>query len=357
MRFFLKRINNNIHLSLSFYHKFNTTTSTFPFLFSMGSCSSTDTTTTLDFACLRRQDDVTSRAVLNLLKGNAKFDDLSRSEGEQLITRDKEDEDKLAKGILISIDKKVLEPMAEPPSTEKINVLGKSADQVADEIFSKLPAPEEGAASVLILQGLSGTGKGTTVSKLKAKLPKVITWSNGNVFRSVTYLANQALAEKGTEFSSEALTADLLKSCFDRLSFQQFDDQFDVVIDNTQRVGAIANTTLKDPLVSTRVPTVAEQTQGEVVRFAASAIETLKVAGHNVILEGRAQTLNFIPTPYRYELVIPEVAILGSRRAAQRVMAFALDNLKDKNPEAITNDEVKETCLSAVQTLKCVSKL
>ena len=40
-----------------------------------------------------------------------------------------------------------------------------------------------------MLQGLSGTGKGTTVSKLQAALPRAVSWSNGNVFRALTLLA------------------------------------------------------------------------------------------------------------------------------------------------------------------------
>ena len=34
---------------------------------------------------------------------------------------------------------------------------------------------------VLVLVGLSGTGKGTTVDKLKQKIEGCVTWSNGNV--------------------------------------------------------------------------------------------------------------------------------------------------------------------------------
>ena len=59
--------------------------------------------------------------------------------------------------------------------------------KVSDEIISHLGAGFNGG--VLALVGLSGTGKGTTVEKLKSKLPNAITWSNGNIFRSLTLLA------------------------------------------------------------------------------------------------------------------------------------------------------------------------
>ena len=60
---------------------------------------------------------------------------------------------------------------------------------------------------VRVLQGLSGTGKGTTVDKLKAKLPKAVAWSNGNVFRSLTLLAVTRCEADGKAFSEAVLTA------------------------------------------------------------------------------------------------------------------------------------------------------
>ena len=53
---------------------------------------------------------------------------------------------------------------------------------------------------VLVLQGLSGTGKGTTVAKLQAALPSCVSWSNGNVFRSLTLLAVTHCEQAGVAF-------------------------------------------------------------------------------------------------------------------------------------------------------------
>ena len=106
----------------------------------------------------------------------------------------------------MAVEKGVLpaSPPVEPVT--KIDVLGKSADQVAGEIISGLgDAPAAGC--VLVLQGLSGTGKGTTVDKLKAKLPKAVAWSNGNVFRSLTLLAVTRCEADGKAFSEAVLTA------------------------------------------------------------------------------------------------------------------------------------------------------
>ena len=81
-------------------------------------------------------------------------------------------------------------------------MLEPEADKVADEIIAALgDGPSKGASDcqwgndslkqlvllvsrhasrgcVMTLQGLSGTGKGTTVDKLKEKLPNAQTWSD-----------------------------------------------------------------------------------------------------------------------------------------------------------------------------------
>jgi cytidylate kinase len=227
-------------------------------------------------------------------------------------------------------------------------VYGKTADQVAQEIIDALPSK---TGNVIVLQGLSGTGKGTTVKRLQAVLPQCVCWSNGNVFRTFTHLACMHCEGSQVEFSKDALTPALLQSFVERLEFKKFDDGFDVVIDGTTRVSSVQNTTLKMPVISSRVPTVAELTQGEVVVFAAKAVDTLREAGCNVILEGRAQTLNYIPTPLRFELVMDDVALLGERRAAQRVMAMA-QKIMGESIASASDDEVSAAVMKAVESLQ-----
>lgn len=301
----------------------------------------------LTAAILAKQDDRTSEAVVALLKGNEHFKKLSESEGRDIIQRDNEDDVKLAVGIKYAVDKGVLEQDPHVDPVTKIHVVGKTADEVAAEILEKLPGK---TGNVIVLQGLSGTGKGTTVKRLQSALPDCVCWSNGNVFRTFTHLASEHCATNGVEFSRDVLTPSLLQSFVHRLQFKCFSvekKEFDVVIDDKVRVHDIQNTTLKMPLISQRVPSVAELTQGEVVLFAAKAVETLKSNGCNVILEGRAQTLNYIPSPYRFELVIDEPELLGERRAAQRVMAAAH---KAVTSEA-TDDEVVAAVLKAAEEL------
>ena len=85
----------------------------------------------------------------------------------------------ISQGIRAAVEKKVVpaSPPVEPLT--KLDVLGKTADEVAAEIVRALgEAPASGC--VLVLQGLSGTGKGTTVAKLQASLPRATCWSDAD---------------------------------------------------------------------------------------------------------------------------------------------------------------------------------
>ena len=93
-------------------------------------------------------------------------------------------------------------------------------------------------------------------------------------------------------------------------------------------VSQVQNTTLKEPKVSKNIPTVAEFTQGEVVLFAASALQMLSSDGWVVLLEGREQTVNYVPTPHRFTLTLSDGTLIGKRRAAQRLMGAAIKALE-----------------------------
>eukprot|EP00913_Durusdinium_trenchii_P031903 g29879.t1 len=149
---------------------------------------------------LALQNSVTSAAIIEEFKEDAAFKKLAERLMAEIMRRDQEDGDKLAKGIQLAVDKKVLPADVKVEPTTKISVSGKSADKVADEIVASL-------GCVMTLQGLSGTGKGTTVEKLKEKLPNAQTWSNGNLFRSLTLLAVTSAEQKGCELK-DVLTAE-----------------------------------------------------------------------------------------------------------------------------------------------------
>lgn len=273
-------------------------------------------------ATLAKQNSETSQAILTAYADNPVFQGLSERLTNEIMARDKEDGDKLSNGIKKAVDKGVLPAKVDVEATTKVLVSGKSADEVADEIIAKLgDAPSKGC--VLVLQGLSGTGKGTTVAKLKEKLPKAQTWSNGNVFRSLTLLA-VTWAEKEGKTLEEALTPEKLKEFCGMLEFNKFGDSiiFDVKIEGLGLkyfVSEVEKTVLKDSKVAKNIPTVAEVTQGECILFVSDALAKMSAAGINVLVEGREQTLNHLRTPHRFELVLADNNIIGKRQAALQV--------------------------------------
>uniref|UniRef100_A0A7S2LJM0 (d)CMP kinase n=1 Tax=Leptocylindrus danicus TaxID=163516 RepID=A0A7S2LJM0_9STRA len=288
--------------------------------------------------CLRKQNAETSNAIIQHFASNEKFKKLSTSEGTLIQQRDAEDDEKLQKGINLAIDKGVLSKDFVPEQYIKIDVLGKTADAVADEILGHVATNGEKSA-VIVICGLSGTGKGTTVSKLREKISKegkqVVCWSNGNIFRSVTLLAAtwcEQNCEGGSFDADKCLSKDNLASFMDMLEFGEFNGKYDTRIKGLGldlHVSEVQNTDLKVPKVAKNIPTVAEVTQGEVVLFAADAIQVLGANGFNVLLEGREQTVNYVRTKNRFTLVLSDESLIGMRRAAQRMMAGALKSIGD----------------------------
>lgn len=141
---------------------------------------------------------------------------------------------------------------------------------------------------------------------------------------------------------AKALTSENLASFMKMLRFENFPERgFDIHINGfglDMYVKDVQNTTLKGPKVSKNIPTVAEQIQGEAIGFAAAAIEKMRQAGKNVLLEGREQTVNYVPSPYRFCLTLSDTNVIGMRRTAQRIAAAALEKMQkseDKSTPAV----------------------
>lgn len=60
-----------------------------------------------------------------------------------------------------------------------------------------------------------------------------------------------------------------------------------------------------------------------------------------VLLEGREQTVNYIESPFRFELIMSDTKIIGMRRAAQLVGARAIELLGAAADEADVDAAVK----------------
>ena len=100
---------------------------------------------------LQQGDDVTSNSIIAAFKEDATFLAFSDKETKAIVARDAEDDEKLAAGIRMAVEKGVIpaNPPVEP--TYELDVYGKPADMVAAEIVRKLgDAPSKGC--VLVLQ-------------------------------------------------------------------------------------------------------------------------------------------------------------------------------------------------------------
>ena len=148
----------------------------------------------ISYELLSKQNAETSTALIAQYESSEDFTTLSAKEGADILARDQEDADKLQVGIDYAKDKGVIDPNFVPEPYIAIDVLGKTPSDVAGEILAAMKKSE--GESVIVICGLSGTGKGTTVSKLQEMIEgdgddakEVVCWSNGNIFRSVTLLA------------------------------------------------------------------------------------------------------------------------------------------------------------------------
>jgi guanylate kinase len=291
----------------------------------------------LTLELLQQQDAKTSSAIIKILSENKTFISFGMAEADDIISRDDEDGIKLQAGVQISIDKGVLTAMEQPPQYKCIDVIGKSPDDICKLIMNDMGSAVDNGG-VVVLCGLSGTGKGTTVARLKEMMPSAVTWSNGNIFRSLTLLAvTWCELFNLPEFDANAALSDAnLAGFMKMMSFGKFNDKWDIQVKGLGLnflVNEVSNTLLKEPKVGKHIPTVAERTQGEVVNFAAEATRRMGEDGIIVLLEGRQQTVDYVPTPYRYNLEMSDTSVLGQRRAAQRLGAAVFSAIQKVEEE------------------------
>ena len=187
----------------------------------------------IPLSLLKKQNAETSNALIEAYTSSPTFASLSKAEGDLILQRDQEDAEKLQVGIDYAKSKGVIDPNFILEPYVSIDVLGKSPNQVSDMILDKVNENKTSEGSVIVLCGLSGTGKGTTVAKLSDKLSsdrQVVCWSNGNIFRSVTLLAATWCEQHQVDNIEEALTKENLASFMQMLSFDKFNGKFDTRI-------------------------------------------------------------------------------------------------------------------------------
>ena len=120
----------------------------------------------ISYELLKKQNAETSNAIIDHWSNSESFAKLSKFEGDLTVQRDQEDADKLQVGIDYAKEKGVIDPKYVPEPYVNLDVLGKTPDQVAEEIIDhvnkaneKLGETDPATGSVIVLCGLSGTGK------------------------------------------------------------------------------------------------------------------------------------------------------------------------------------------------------
>jgi hypothetical protein len=268
----------------------------------------------VSYDVLQLQNADTTNAILDLYQENTSFQTLSQQEGQRIQIRDAEDDEKLNAGIQYAQRKGVIDPNYVPEPYVTIDVYQQTPSMVANTIVQYVHnhqhqhqrhAGEEDTTNynnhsndnqsgyAIVLVGLSGTGKGTTVTQLVSTLQteykaQVMTWSNGNLFRTVTLLATSYWEQLHTQQANEGeqrkenenevkvlppfdkdvvLTKENLETFMNMLTFDKHPTThaYDIKIqglhyDNVW-VSDIQNTLLKSSTVSKHIPTVAEVTQ------------------------------------------------------------------------------------------------
>ena len=112
----------------------------------------------ISYSILEQQSADTSNALIDYWSASPKFQNLAQYEGNMTKARDDEDASKLQVGIDFAKSKGVIDPDFKPEPYVEIDVLGKTPTDVANEIISHC-GTQNGSGSVIVLCGLSGTGK------------------------------------------------------------------------------------------------------------------------------------------------------------------------------------------------------
>ncbi|WP_028972529.1 ATP-binding protein [Spirochaeta cellobiosiphila] len=253
--------------------------------------------------------------LIQLLDANPLFEKISRDEANLLVQRDKEDAEKLQRGVDYALDKKILSVSdKENFRWSIIDVEGKTPDDVLQLIVKSLPDNIKG--TTLLICGESGVGKGTLVDLLSSHYPHALQWSNGDIFRLYTYLFLQNFPSKKDNLDGISLEElDVIRQL---ISIEGNEVLYN---DGVHRIPIkdVKNTLFKTNEINRLLPSFAYYLQGEVINFTNRFIKDN--SDSFVIIEGRKATLQHINSPVRFELIHSQKSLLGARRAAQKIIA------------------------------------
>lgn len=170
---------------------------------------------------------------------------------------------------------------------------------VTNIIIGELAAEDK----IISLEGVSGSGKTATADALKEKLD-ALKFSMGEVFRYLVYCRERAGENNFLRIIS-------------RLNYRIEDNEL-CLFDEAENISVKTADELRLLEIERQLPDVAAQTQRIVIEFIAREISRLReVSDRRIVLEGRAFTLDFIPSDIRVKL-IADPSIRADRRWAQQ---------------------------------------
>ena len=169
--------------------------------------------------------------------------------------------------------------------------------RVVDHICKHLRSSE----NVITLEGISGSGKSSTAELLADKI-NAVRFSFGELFRYLTYLK----LVKGVNE---------LEPIFEKLYYRYSGSKLFLWHGRRNVTKSLAKQ-LRDPGIERMVPRVAEVTQKPALELFAREIGVLGRSGRKIVIEGRAFTLDFLPSDIRIKLRC-DARIRARRRLGQ----------------------------------------
>lgn len=171
-------------------------------------------------------------------------------------------------------------------------------ENVVDKIIQEV----EEEYLIISIDGLSGAGKSTTARLLAQRLGGVL-FSMGEVFRYITYLY---CVRNLSDFSET----------FENLDYKIIENRI-CLFDKKINITFEMENELRDKRIEARISEVAKKSQVEAIQFMSLQIKELsKKLKKKIIIEGRAFTLDYLPTDLQVTL-IADSRIRAERRWKQ----------------------------------------
>jgi hypothetical protein len=237
-----------------------------------------------------------SAYLIDILKKNPLFHRLSELELHSIQTRDTKDNESLSEGIQFALCNGLIPPKSISSPWIQINVENRSPADIAMTIKNQF---NQVSGNVIAISGKSGVGKGTIVNKLNSIVPNSVVWSNGNVFRSIAYLAKIQFPQECAQGNFEFLPIDRIS---DQIIIND-DGKITLSIDDSSiDLVDIQDTKLKTTSIESLVPSIAQVSQRQVINKVNAFFQYSQ--DKIFIIEGRKITLDYIQSLYKCELLL-----------------------------------------------------